>query len=396
MEEEKNNNVENQIPNNVKTKNKALIIMGLVIFVLVVVIIVLLFVMGTGDKNSNNNEQKAENNEPSTPENNNIKEELTINENLKIDNNILTVFKTNSDAGQILVVIDKDGNQRYDDIDVSLYSDRFILDNDKLYYVDNNYYLNRYDFNSKENYNYNITVDSSAYRMFFINNKVVVCGNNIAIYDVSKPNIVKKYDINDKVSNVIIAYDENDNNLYFTTYYDDNHEHRLKKLNLSNYSVEDTGIKGTIRYSFDNYFVYAPADESNWHIYNFKTKEDKIIEEKNPILAVNSIDDYYYTVDTSNNMTKSFSKIIHKKGTENNTLYEEKEENYFLEYIGKSGKYVILKEYEADYSNCSNGDDVCGPVNKNIKYYLLNIKNHEYKEIKGDINNYDINDYMIW
>ena len=45
MEEEKNNNVENQTPNNVKGKNKALIIMGLVIFVLVVVIEFLIVVL---------------------------------------------------------------------------------------------------------------------------------------------------------------------------------------------------------------------------------------------------------------------------------------------------------------------------------------------------------------
>ena len=400
MEEEKN--IENQKQNNKKNKNIVIVIMGLVILILLVVICILLFVNGSGNKNSNNNEQ---NNAENYNTNSNLKDELIVNENLKIENNILTVFKTNSDAGQVLVIIDKDGNQRYDDINVSLYSDRFVLNDDKLYYIDNSFRLNRYDFNTKENYNYNIEVDHNAYRIIYVNDKIIVCGNTVTIYDVSKPNTVKVNNIDTKISSVITAYDEKEKSLYFVNV--ENQEHFIKKINLSGYSavdtdinnyypIEDTGIKGSIINSFDNYFVYTETNDGNLHIYEYKTNENKEIEEKNPIFAINNFNDYYYTINYSKDSKKTFSKIVHKNGEKENVLFEEKDEKYYLDYIGKSGKYIILKEYEKDYSSCSKDDDVCEPLNINIKYYLLDINNYELKKMNGVINNYDINDFMIW
>ena len=162
-----------------KPKNNKQLIYIIGIVAAVVLLIGGFFLMNSSDSDSNINEVIEEEEVEDYK-----KETLTYDENLRLSSSkVLHIYKESTDGYQRIVIIDKDGNEITEDLNISLYGNRYYLYDDVLYFIANDMHLNSYNFRTKKITYYDVEANEDIHDLFYFDDKILLYGNDSYIYD---------------------------------------------------------------------------------------------------------------------------------------------------------------------------------------------------------------------
>ena len=304
-------------------------------------------------------------------------DKLEYDENLKYEdeNNIVFAFKESIDGIDKLVILDGNGKEIKHDLDVKLLYYGFYLDNDILYYIDSEDNLKSYDFDTNVGTDYYQTVDPNAISLYYNDNKIFIMGNQLDSYNIEDPTYVEQETFDVMITYMKLKYNRNNKCLYYVGFTDSVSIYCYSTDTRDNILVEQN--KYGIFDSNDQYLIYLNNDrEKGFEVYvlDQNTGKSSLLINNGTIINFKNPTEFYY-IDKDNN-------IVYKNGDTEKTIYSP-EDGSKLSLLKSIGDYVFVKDSKV----CSEKEENC---ENSYKYYLIDLSEYKYKELKGDINKYDI------